>query len=442
MTDTAVASSRLGRFQAALRASPPLLWSFLYFFCLLCGYYVLRPVRDAMGASSDVEAVFPHKMIAFFAAHGIPLKELILQVLSSCTFILILIAQPIYGALVSRFPRRVFLPVLFGFFIACLLAFHFLFDTQVAGRGMVFFLWVTVFNVFSVAMFWSFMADVFSNAEARKYYGYIGAAGTIGAFTGPLITRALAEQVGLANLMLVSAAFLAACLVCIWRLRQWALLREVKVGRDNESAMGGDVLAGLKLIAKEPLLLWLAAMVFLGVGVGQLLYNQQAVIARAGFATAEARTEYYAGIDIAVNVLTLVVQLLLTRALLSRHGLMAALMIPMACLLVGFAVLTASPLPIVVGIVQVVTRSNEFSLMKPGRETIYTRVPREWRYKAGAAIDTAFFRGGEITFSWTYKALAAFGSQVVFGVGLLFVSAMTFSAWRLVREEKKLPRDR
>ena len=439
MTDPTAAGGRIGRFLAALGESPPLLWSFLYFFCLLCGYYVLRPVRDAMGASSDVEAVFPHKMIAFFAAHGIPLKELILQVLSSCTFILILIAQPIYGALVSRFPRRVFLPVLFGFFIACLLAFHFLFDTQVAGRGMVFFLWVTVFNVFSVAMFWSFMADVFSNAEARKYYGYIGAAGTIGAFTGPLITRALAEQVGLANLMLVSAAFLAACLVCIWRLRQWALLREVKVGRDNESAMGGDVLAGLKLIAKEPLLLWLAAMVFLGVGVGQLLYNQQAVIARAGFATAEARTEYYAGIDIAVNVLTLVVQLLLTRALLSRHGLMAALMIPMACLLVGFAVLTASPLPIVVGIVQVVTRSNEFSLMKPGRETIYTRVPREWRYKAGAAIDTAFFRGGEITFSWTYKALAAFGSQVVFGVGLLFVSAMTFSAWRLVREEKKLP---
>ena len=439
MTDTAVASSRLGQFKAALRQSPPLLWSFLYFFCLLSGYYVLRPVRDAMGASSDVEAVFPPKMIAFFAGHGIPLKELILQVLSSCTFILILIAQPIYGALVSRFPRRVFLPVLFGFFIVCLIGFHLLFDTQVAGRGMAFFLWVTVFNVFSVAMFWSFMADVFSNAEARKYYGYIGAAGTIGAFTGPLITRALAEQVGLANLMLVSAAFLTACLVCIWRLRRWALLREAKVGRDNESAMGGDVLAGLKLIAKEPLLLWLAAMVFLGVGIGQLLYNQQAVIARAGFATAEARTEYYAGIDIAVNVLTLVVQLLLTRTLLSRHGLMAALMIPMACLLVGFAVLTASPLPIVVGIVQVVTRSNEFSLMKPGRETIYTRVPREWRYKAGAAIDTAFFRGGEITFSWTYKALAAFGSQVVFGVGLLFVSAMTFSAWRLVREEKKLP---
>src|SRR3546814_13601615 len=110
--------------------------------------------------------------------------------------------------------------------------------------------------------------------------------------------------------------------------------------------MGGDVLAGLKLIAKEPLLRWLAAMVFLGVGVGQLLYNEQAAIAREGFATAEARTAYYAGIDIAVNVLTLVVQLLLTRLLMSRSGLLAVLMIPLACLLIGFAVLTASPLPI------------------------------------------------------------------------------------------------
>ena len=433
------AAAPLQRFFHALRRSPPLLWAFLFFFCLLSGYYVLRPVRDAMGASSELEAVFPPEMIGFFAAHGIALKELILQVLSTCSFALILAAQPLYGLLVSRFPRRVFLPVLFGFFILCLLGFYLLFHSQVAGRGMAFFLWVTVFNVFSVAVFWSFMADVFSHAEAKKYYGYIGAAGTIGAFTGPLITRSLAEKVGLANLMLVSAAFLTACVVCIWRLRRWAVQRELKVGRDNESAMGGDVLAGLKLIAREPLLRWLAAMVFLGVGIGQLLYNQQAVIAREGFDTAEARTAYYAGIDIAVNVLTLLVQLLATRWLLSRFGLAPVILIPMAALLLGFAVLTASPLPIVVAIVQVVTRSNEFSLMKPGRETIYTRVDRQWRYKAGAAIDTAFFRGGELTFSWTYRALAAFGSHVVFGFGLLMAGLMTASAWRLLREEKKLP---
>ncbi len=115
------------------------------------------------------------------------------------------------------------------------------------------------------------------------------------------------------------------------------------------------------------------------------------------------------------------------------------ILIPMAALLLGFAVLAASPLPMVVATVLVVTRSNEFSLMKPGRETIYTRVDRQWRYKAGAAIDTAFYRGGEISFSWIYKALSMFGSHVVFGVGLAAAGVMTASAWRLLREEKKLP---
>ena len=429
------------RFKDLNQQTPALLWSFVYFFCLLRGYYVLRPVRDAMGASSEVEAVFPPAIISFFAAYGIPLKELTLQVLSTCSFALILVAQPIYGALVSRFARRVFLPLLLGFFIICLIMFYALFDSQIEGRGLAFFVWVTVFNVFSVAVFWSFMADVFSNIEARRYYGYIGAAGTVGAFTGPILTRTLAVEIGLANLMLVSAAFLTVCVVCIWRLRHWALRREAEVGRDNESAMGGEVLAGLKLIAKEPLLRWLAIMVFLGVGIGQLLYNQQAEIARNSFSTAEQRTAYFATIDIAVNVLTLLVQLFATRWLLTRFGLGAVLLIPMMALLLGFAVLTASPLPIIVGFVQVVTRSNEFSLMKPGRETIYTRVDRQWRYKAGAAIDTAIFRGGEITFSWTYKALSIFGSSVVFGAGFLAAIVMTFSALRLLREERKLPDD-
>lgn len=431
---------RLLRLRDALRESPPLLWSFLYFFCLLSGYYVLRPVRDAMGASSDVEAVFPAAMVGFFARHGIPLRELVLQVLATCTFVLILVAQPLYGALVSKFPRRVFMPLLFGFFILCLLGFYALFDRDVGGRGMAFFLWVTVFNVFSVSVFWSFMADVFSNVEAKRCYGYIGAAGTIGAFVGPTITGTLAERVGVANLMLVSAGFLIVCTVCIVRLRHWAVQRETRAGRDNESAMGGGVLAGLKLVAREPLLRWMAVLVFLGVGVGQLLYNQQNAIARESFATAEARAEFYAGIDVAVAVITLVVQLFVTRFLLSRFGLWPALMIPMAALLLGFAVLTASPLPMLVAAVLVVTRSNEFSLIKPARETIYTQVDRQWRYKAGAAIDTAFFRGGEVSFSWVYKGLSLFGSQAVFGVGLLLAAAMSASAWRLIREQANLVR--
>lgn len=439
MTDTHRKAGRWQQFRDSVGESPPLFWSFLFFFSLLSGYYVLRPVRDAMGASSDVEAVFPPAMIAFFAEYGIPLRELILQVLSTCTFVLILLAQPVYGVLVSRFPRRVFLPVVFGVSILCLLGFYALFHSEVAGRGMVFFLWVTVFNVFSVAVFWSFMADVFTHDESKRYYGYIGAAGTVGAFTGPILTRLLAENLGIANLMLVSAAFLALGVACIWRLRKWAVRRDEKIGRDNESAMGGGLLAGLTLIAKEPLLRWLAVLVFLGVGIGQFLYNEQVGIVRERFATAEERTAFFAGIDIAVNVLTLLVQLFATRWLLSRFGLAPVLLIPMVAAVLGFAVLAASPLPLLITIVLVLTRSNEFSLMKPGRETIYTRVNRQWRYKAGAAIDTAFFRGGEITFSWTYKALSTLGSSVVFGAGLLVASVMTASVWRLLREVDKLP---
>lgn len=423
-----------------MAGSPPLWWSFLYFFCLLSGYYVLRPVREAMAASSDVEAVFPPALIAFFADRGVALHEFTLQFIFTAVFLIMLLLQPVYGWLVSRFPRRVFLPVIYGFFIVTLLLFYVMFDSGVAGRGLAFILWITVFNLFAVAVFWSFMSDIYTNAEARRYYGYIGAAGTIGAFLGPVLTRTLVERVGIPNMMLVSAALFSVCVVCILRLRRHAVAREAERKQvSGEVPMGGEVLAGLKLVMKEPLLRWMALMVVLGVGVGTLLYNEQNRIARTLFSTAEERAAFFATLDLAVNSLTLIVQLFITRALMSRFGIAPALLIPGAAIILGFSILSASPLPVIVAIVQVVTRAGEFSLAKPARETIYTRVGREWRYKAGAAIDTVIYRGGDLTFVWVHKFLAGFGSNVVFGAGLLIASAMTFSAWRLLREEAKLP---
>ncbi|MBN8261799.1 MAG: MFS transporter [Xanthomonadales bacterium] len=443
MTDTPIASGRIARFRSALADSPPLLWSFLYFFSLLCGYYVLRPVREAMGASADVAAVFPPSMVEFFAARGLPLKELTLQVLFTCTFLIMLALQPVYGALVSRYPRRVFLPVVYGFFIVTLLLFHAAFDSGMPGRGMAFFLWITVFNLFAVAVFWSFMADVYDNVEARRYYGYIGAAGTLGAIIGPMLTRALVERIGIANLMLVSAGFLLLCIGCLLRLRRYAVQREAaRQLASGEVPMGGTVLAGLRLVAREPLLRWMAVLTVFGVGVGTLLYNEQAAIVRQFYPDAERATAFYANIDLAVNGLTLFVQLLVTRALLSRFGIGPALLIPGVAIIAGYAALAASPLPMLVAVVQVVTRASEFSLAKPARETVYTRVAREWRYKAGAAIDTVVYRGGDLTFVWLHKLLSGFGSQAVFGVGLLVACGMTLGALGVLREARKLPLSR
>lgn len=394
--------------------SPAFLWSFLYFFLLLTAYYVLRPVRDALGSTQNLQWLF------------------------SGTFVVMLLLQPIYGALVSRFPRRVFLPVVYAVFIACLGFFYWAFHYDFGWRSAAFFIWVAVFNLFAVSVFWSYMADVFRNEDARRLYGYIGVGGTLGGFLGPIITRSLVNQVGVANLLLVSASLLTLCLLCIVKLAPFARAREIeRNGHDDEQAMGGSILAGLRLIWQRPLLRAMAALMFFGVGVGTLLYNEQAAIARTAFDSAEARTSYYAMIDLAINLTTISVQMLLTRYLLLRFGIAPLLLIPAGLILLGYCILAAAPLPMLVAIVQVLTRSGEFSLAKPARETVYTRVDRESRYKAKAVIDTVVYRGGDLVFVWTHKLLASLGSISVFIGGAFLATGLAVSAWQLVRLQRK-----
>ena len=203
--------------------------------------------------------------------------------------------------------------------------------------------------------------------------------------------------------------------------------------------MGGSVLAGLRLVWERPLLRALAIMLVFGVGVGTLLYNEQAAIVQRFYPTPEAATRYYATIDWAVNGVTLLVQLFVTRWLLRRHGVAPTLLVPAIAILFGYCLLTASPLPMLVAIVQVVTRAGEFSLGKPGRETLYTRVDRESRYKAKAVIDTVVYRGADLTFVWLHKAVALLGSTMVFATGVAVAAAMTASAWSVIRSQRELP---
>ena len=434
----------LGRLRASLRQSPPLLWSFLYFFFLLTGYYVLRPIRDAVAASNDPATVFPRWLVDWFGGHGIPLGEYQVQVLFMGTFACMLLLQPLHGALVSRFRRRVFLPLLYALFIACLIGFYWAFRAEISGRGAAFFIWVAVFNLYAVSVFWSFMSDIYGDDQARGVYGYIAAGGTMGGLLGPEITTRLVERLGVSNMLLVSIAFLSLCILCIYRLNRWARAREQqRSGRSDEQVIGGGVLDGLKRIATDPLLRWMAVLMFFGVGVGTLLYNEQNTIVRAMTlgdpAAAEVATRFFSRIDRWINWLVLLIQVFVTRALLKRYGVAPLMLGPAIAILFGFAVLTASPLPMLVAMVQVMTRAAEFSLGKPARETIYTKVDAESRYKAKAAIDTVVYRGGDVTFAWVYKGLAAFGSQMVFLVGMGVAAGMALGAWKVIREQRKLP---
>lgn len=418
-----------------------LFWSFLYFFCLLTGYYVLRPVRDAMGASSDVAAVFPPALIEWAAARGIALGEFTLQLLFTGTFIAMVLLQPLYGALVSRFPRRVFLPAVYLVFIACLAGFYLAFDSELPGRGSLFFIWVAVFNLFAVSVFWSYMSDIYADLDARRLYGFIAAGGTCGGLLGPEITAQLVGALGVANMLLISAGFLAVCLLCIVMLAPAARRRERERGGSGlDLAMGGSALAAFRLIARDPVLRAMAMVMFFGVGVGTLLYNETAAIVRAtAGADAGAATQFYSRLDRYINWLVLAIQILLTRQLLTRFGIAPLLLLPAGAILLGYALLMAAPLPMLIAAVLVVTRAGEFALAKPARETIYTRVDRESRYKAKAAIDTAVYRGGDLCFVWMHKGLAAFGSLVVFGAGTLVALALGLSAWKLIRAQRQLP---
>src|SRR5215510_10137088 len=180
-----------------------MLWSFAYFFCLLAGYYVLRPVRDEMGVAGGVRN---------------------LQWLFTATFLVMLAAVPVFGAVVARLPRRRFIPLVYHFFVINIAIFWLLLalDIGTAYVARAFFVWVSVFNLFAVAVFWSFMADLFTSEQGKRLFGFIGAGGTAGALLGPLVTIWLSVPLGPVNLLIVAAAFLEVAVLCVHRIERVA----------------------------------------------------------------------------------------------------------------------------------------------------------------------------------------------------------------------------
>lgn len=381
------------------------LWSFAYFFTLLAGYYVLRPLRDQMAIAGGVKA---------------------LPWLFTATFITLLVAQPLYGALVARLPRRRFIPIVYHFFVANLAVFWLLrtLDVEQVVVARVFFVWVSVFNLFAVTVFWSFMADIFTSQQGKRLFGFIGAGGTAGALLGPSITLVLSVPLGPANLLIVAALLLELAIYCVHRLERIAAPHE-HVSHD-ERRIGGSAFAAFAEVARSPYLLGITAWVSLGSFGATILYFAQANLVAAHVQGATEQTRYFASVDLAVSVLTLLTQIVATGPLLKRFGTAVAAAVLPAVYIVGFAILAVVPTLAVVLVFQVVQRWANFAIANPARQLFFTVVGRAEKYKAKNLIDVVVVRGSDALYGWVFDSMQALGLTLA-AIGLWALPAS--AAW-------------
>jgi len=401
----------------------PLLWSFAYFFCLLCGYYMLRPVRDEMAIEGGVQHL-PWMMTG--------------------TFLTLLIATPLFGFLSARLPRARLMLSVYAFFISHLLLFFTAMTAQWHPEWVAraFFVWLSVFNLFVVSVFWSFMADVFSPAQGARLFGVIAAGGSTGAIVGPLMTTGVTYAFPIPVLMLASAVWLTMCGICICRLDRWAAAHTTRGKIEEDMPLGGSMWAGIRAVVASPYLLGICAYLFLLTMSATVLYMEQTALVGREVPSPEARTRLFAVMDLLVNVLTFATQVWVTNRLVLRFGLGAALLVLPIITVVGFSAIVVSPVLPVFLALTVARRVGEYAIAKPAREVLFTVLNREDKYKAKNFIDTAVSRGGDASTGWLVSGVKAVGATTGILAGVLVPMMLLWGwiGWRLGRQEAALQR--
>ena len=408
----------------------PLAWATSGFFFLLASYYVIRPLRDELGVSAGGDAQ----------------NWLFLGTLAGT-----LLVHPLFGALTSRVPRRVFVPAVYHFlaasFVAFLFPLTFLAGAPRTAVARVFFVYASVFNLLSISLFWGFLADLFRPRPAKRLFGFIGLGGTLGGVLGGLLTASLARPLGVKGLLLLSACLLEVSILCLVRLVRIFRVDKARspddAGEEAEAEgvpPGTGALAGVKLFLRSTYLLGIAVFLLLFTIGSTFLYLEQARIVRASFHDAASRTAFFARMDIGVNVLTAITQAFFTGRLLPALGLAPALVLMPFVTGGGFLALAASPTPWVLTAVQVFRRAAEFALVKPAREVLFTVVPREEKYAAKNFIDTFVYRSGDAIGALADKALTLLGvSPSGFAIAFLPVAGLwAWNAISLARRQREL----
>ena len=361
--------------------------SFLFVVLLMSAYYILRPVRDAMASDwSDAEVSWLWTLNFFVSTAVVAL----------------------YGVAVSRVRFQLLVPAMYGFFALTFVIFY-VSSSAFVDRTLIdkaFYLWVSVFSLFHISVFWSFMSDLFSKEQAGRLFSIIAAGASVGGLIGPSIPSFFSESLGTDNLMLIASVMLLLPIPIIFylqSLKSSVLQKELTVPAISTAKIGGNPFAGFKMFFSNPYLLAIGLFIFLYTGISSFVYfelkNLLADLSRA------ERTAVWAQMDLAVNTLSIATGLFATGRIVTRFGMPFTIALVPVLICVGLIVIAISPLMgLVVGL-QIVRRAGNYAVTRPAREMLFTRVDRETRFKAKPVIDIVAYRGGDTIMAWLFTGL-------------------------------------
>ena len=397
------------------------LWATAYGFSILFSYYILRAVRDEISAADRGN----------------------LQFLWTTVFLVMLVAVPMYSWIASRYRRGIFIPVTYRFFIANLSLFFIALTVLPEGArtwiDRFFYVWASVFALFVVTVFWGFMADYFRNDEAKRLFGFIAVGSSLGGVAGSALTATFASVLPPFSLLLIACIPLELASWIVWLMnRNHGTIPSAP--DTTRRPLGGNALSGIKVVFRSSYLLRIAGYLLLMTFASTVLYFQQAELIGEAITERGARTSFYAKIDLAVNLLTIISQVYLTARIIKKVGIGISLALVPALVALGFFSLGMYPLLAVLVVLQVGYRAGRYGVAKPVREVLFTVVNREEKYKSKAFLDAAVYRGGDLVSGWIYAGLAALGLSV----GAIALTAVPLAAiwamlgYRLGRQQEIL----
>jgi len=390
--------------------------SFAFVFILMAAYYLLRPVRDAMASDwTDAEVSF----------------------LWTLNFFISTAIVAIWGFAISRISFNKLVPSIYTFFAASFVFFYF--ATQSVGDRVLvdkgFYLWVSVFALFHISVFWSFMTEIFNKEQAKRLFAVIAAGASLGAIVGPLLSGVLANSVGVDAMMLISAVMLMIpipIIVYLARLKQTELGNATVAVDIEKVKIGGNPLGGFRDFFTNPYLLGIGIFIILYTGIGSFVYFEQKNLL-AEF-TREERTSIYGYRDAVVNTLTYLLAFFLTGRLVTRLGMPVALAAVPVVLIFGMMVLSFSPVLMMAVAMHVTLRAGNYGLTRPAREMLFTLVSREDRFKAKPVIDIVAYRGGDVIMGWFFTLLSTglgMGLAAIAAIGAGIAAIWAYVGYRL-----------